>query len=92
MKFCNLLKQRVLSVSVPQSSVYIHWLAAILAAKEARKDQALEVAEVLKIESVWRGKYCANPYKGPSPKYRICSVQLLLKAYCRAAVCKNVYC
>lgn len=52
MEFCNLPKQPALSWSVPQSSAYIHWLAAILAAKEARKDQALGVAEVLKIESV----------------------------------------
>lgn len=52
MKFCNLLKQPELSISIPQSSAYIHWLAAMLATKEAQKDQALEVAEVLKIESV----------------------------------------
>lgn len=91
MKFYNLLKHAALSRSVPQSSAYICWLAVILAAKEARKDQTLEVAEVLKIESIERGKCYANPYKGPFPKYRISSVQLLLKAYCRT-VCKKVYC
>lgn len=52
MKFYNLLKRLALSVSVPQSSACSPWLAAILAAKGARKDQALEVAEVLKTESV----------------------------------------
>lgn len=52
MKFCNLLKWPALSVSVPQSGACSHWLAAILAAKGARKDQALEVAEVLKTENV----------------------------------------
>lgn len=52
MKFCNLVKRPALSISIPQGSAYVHWLAAILAAKEARKDQALAVAELLKIESV----------------------------------------